>query len=272
MTDEATRTWLRYTHLEKLYGYLPGMPDAIPGIFGLSAEEYAEVRATFDREARAAAGEMLDEVGSLVDALPFEPGQTVLAVGDSITDDLCSWVEVLRHLLALRRGDDGIEVVNGGLSAHTSAMVLRRWPATLATRPDWVVCALGANDVTRVGPDAAKPQVSLSESVANLSELRRIAGALTECSWIWMTPAPVLEERVRENRGFRYGHSTWRNDDIVALAGAMHDFEEPVVDLTDAFGVPPQPDLQGDDGVHVSVAGQQAIATTLVRTLADTAS
>jgi acyl-CoA thioesterase I len=155
MSNPAARMWLQYTHLDKLYGYLPGMTDALPSLFGLERAEYAELTAGFDAQAQQAAQQLLDEdsFAAQVDALPFRPGPTVLAVGDSMTDDLQSWAEILRHLLDLRRGH-GTRVVNGGLSAHTTAMVLRRWPATLrATEPDWIVCALGGNDVTRVGPE-----------------------------------------------------------------------------------------------------------------------
>jgi hypothetical protein len=52
--------WIQYTHLDKLYGYLPGMAQSVPAVFG-------------------------------------------------------------------------------DLSAYTSAMVLRRWPTTLADRPDWII-------------------------------------------------------------------------------------------------------------------------------------
>jgi acyl-CoA thioesterase I len=269
MSNPAARMWLQYTHLDKLYGYLPGMTDALPSLFGLERAEYAELTAGFDAQAQQAAQQLLDEdsFAAQVDALPFRPGPTVLAVGDSMTDDLQSWAEILRHLLDLRRGH-GTRVVNGGLSAHTTAMVLRRWPATLrATEPDWIVCALGGNDVTRVGPEPTKPQLDLSESVANLVELRRIAQARTTASWVWMTPVPVREDRVAEFPAFRYGQSTWRNADVLALAAAIRGFDEPVVDLTRAFGVPAKDELQGPDGVHPSLAGQTAIVTALVQRL-----
>lgn len=264
MNAMTGKIWLQHTHLDKLYGYLPGMADALPAIFGLSRDEYDETIARFDASARAAAKALIaDEAfAARVDALPLRAGQTILAVGDSITDDLQSWAEILRHLLDLR----GVRVVNGGLSAHTTAMVLRRWPATLAqTRPDWVICALGGNDVTRIGSDPAKPQVSLAESVANLRELRRI-GTEVE-SWVWMTPVPVLEERIAAYTPFTYSRVAWRNTDIVALADQVMSFSEPVVDLTATFGVPADPDLQGDDGVHPTIEGQIAIARTLVEHL-----
>ncbi|MEV4179204.1 hypothetical protein [Nonomuraea sp. NPDC049709] len=76
-------------------------------------------------------------------------------------------------------------------------------------------CVLGGNDVTRVGPDAGKPQVSLAQSVANLRRLRRIGGAAG--GRVGMTPVPVLEERVTASPTFHYSQVTWSNSDVVAL-------------------------------------------------------
>lgn len=258
---------LQYVHLEKLYGYLPGLADALPAIFGVSRDEYETIRTRFDTQALAAAQEILanSEIANRIARLPFRRGTRILAVGDSITDDLQSWAEILRHVLAIARPDDDLTVINAGLSAHTSAMILRRWPSLLAPAPDWIICGLGGNDVTRIAGD--KPQVSLSESVANLGELRRIAAQRTAAQWTWLTPVPVDEERAAANPGFQYGSSSWRNTDITALADAVRDLDDPVVDLVDVFGVPAHPDLQGVDGVHPSLAGQQRIVTALVETL-----
>lgn len=266
---DAAMGWLRYTHLEKVYGYLPGIRRALPGIFDLPPEEYEEIRQSFGNAARDAASELLRDqhTADLVDALPVRAGQRILAVGDSTTDDLQSWAEILRHLLQIRRSEDAITVINAGLSAHTSAMMLRRWPATLAAKPDLVICALGGNDVTRVGPNALKPQVSLPESLANLRELRRVADELCTTAWAWMTPLPVHEERVASFDPFKFGLSTWRNADITALAEAVLTFDDPVVDLVATFGIPADPHLQGPDGVHPSLAGQMAITVALLERL-----
>ncbi|HEY0449671.1 SGNH/GDSL hydrolase family protein [Actinophytocola sp.] len=262
-----TTSWLQYTHLDKLYGYLPGMTDALPAVFGLTAAEYESVRAGFAARAESAARDLLADAAfaARVDGLPFAAGETVLAVGDSVTDDLQSWAEILRYLLEQRRPELGVRVVNGGLSAHTTTMVLRRWPATVAgTKPDWVLCALGGNDVTRVGPEPTVPQVGPTASVANLARMRAIAPA---ASWVWLTPVPVHEDRVAGFPAFRFGGSTWRNDDIGALATAMRELDGPLVDLVATFGMPADPGLQGEDGVHPTLAGQTAIARTLVETL-----
>lgn len=268
--DPTLARFLQHMHLEKVYGYLPGLTDALPAVMGTNPADYAAFFAWFDEQAHTAAVALLedDAFGKAVDALPFGDGETVLAVGDSITDDLQSWAEILRHLLAIRRPDADITVVNSGLSAHTTAMILRRWPATLASRPDWVICGLGGNDVSRVGPEPNKTSVSLDESVANLRELHRLATGRGIANWVWLTPVPVLEERVQAFGHFRFGESSWANADIVALADAIRAFDEPVVDLVEVFGVPPVPEWQGEDGVHVTLAGQSAIVSALVAALA----
>jgi len=266
MTTHTTTTWLQYTHLEKLYGYLPGMPDALPSVFAMPSAEYHAIREGFTAAAwNAAHGLLADpEFAALVDALPFTPGQTVLAVGDSVTDDLQSWAEILRHLLELRRPELGVRLVNNGLSAHTTTMVLRRWPATVnGTRPDWVLCGLGGNDITRVG---GYLQVDPAASVANLRRLRAIA---PDPHWLWLTPVPVDEERVTAYPAFRFGGSSWRNDDIHALVEAMRDLDDPVVDLVAAIGVPVGDGLQGEDGVHPTLAGQTRIVRAVVERLAN---
>lgn len=146
----------------------------------------AALRAGFDSAAREAQELLADAAfADRVDALPFRPEQTVYAVGDSNIDDLQSWAEILRHLLDPRRPGHRVQVINGGLSAHTTAMVLRR------------------------------------------------------C-----------------------------NTDICALTGAVRRFDDPVVDLSEVIGMPPDPDLLGTDGVHVTIRGHAAIAAAVVDRLA----
>jgi len=271
------QNWLQYTHLDKLYGYLPGMPQAAAAIFGLDPAAYAEIIAQFDQRAAGAADRLLGDqrITGWVDALPFTRGQKVLAVGDSTTDDLQSWAVILDHLLSKRRGQDNITIINAGLSAHTSSMMLRRWPATLAVKPDWIMCALGTNDVTRVGPEPTKPTVSTNESIANLRQLRSIASHLTDASWVWLTPTPVMEDRVASYPPFQYGQSTWRNRDITALAEAITAIgaasDEPVIDLTEVFGTTARATLYGPDGVHPTLDGQIATTVALLQRLASIA-
>ena len=241
-------------------------------LFGLGLEEYREIRGRFDANARGAALELLEEPGfaGRVDRLPFRAGETVVGVGDSITDDLQSWLEIVRHLLEERRSKDGIRVVNGGLSAHTTAMVLRRFvPNVVALKPDWILCLLGGNDATRIGPEPNKPQVSPEETAGNLEAMRRIAREQTEAEWVWITPPTYDEQRASSFPPFEMGQSIFRNDDIVAVGGLVRAQEGTVVDVQAVFGLPADPELQGPDGVHPSLAGQRAIARAFVERLTE---
>lgn len=262
---------VRFTHLEKLYGYLPGMDEALMArLFGLDETAYRSVKDDFDTNAREAARDLLGDptFAERVDRLPFRPEETVFGVGDSFTDDLQSWLEILRHLLEERRPQDEIRMVNAGLSAHTTAMVLRRFvPSVAAQRPDWIVCFLGGNDATRIGTEPNKTQVGVEETIKNLEAMRRIAATQTEANWVWITPPTFDEERANAFPPFQMGQSQWRNEDIVAIADHIRKQPEPVVDVQAVFGLPAAQDLQGPDGVHPSLAGQKAIAKAFVEQL-----
>jgi acyl-CoA thioesterase I len=261
---------LQYTHLEKLYGYFPGMNGAtLAALYGLDEASYREARAQFDTNAKKAAQELLADsaFAEQVKRLPFRAGQTILAIGDSMTDDLQSWLEILRHLLAETRAQDDIKVINGGLSAHTSAMILRRFVPTLSQKPDWIFCLLGGNDVTRIGSETNKPQVSLEETKLNLLTMRRLAAEMTKATWVWLTPPPFDEERAKSFPPFKMGGSIWRNADVLVIGEFMRHQPEIVVDLQSIFGVPVKPGLQGFDGVHPSLEGQQTIAKAVAERL-----
>lgn len=270
MTNPMQLKLLQYTHLEKLYGHFPGMRGAaLAALYGLDEAGYQAARAEFDQKARGAALELLADsaFAESVSQLPFRAGDTVLALGDSMTADLQSWLEILRHLLAEARPGDAIRVVNGGLSAHTSAMILRRLVPSLAQKPDWIFCLLGGNDVTRIGSAANKPQVSLEETEQNLLTIRRLAAQLTGARWAWITPPPFDEARADAHPPFRMGQSVWRNADLLAVGDFMRRQSEPVIDLQAVFGVPPRPELQGEDGVHPTLEGQKVMAKTVVEYL-----
>jgi lysophospholipase L1-like esterase len=271
MQNPMIENWVQFMHIEKLYGYLPGMDEALMArLFGLDLEGYREVKGRFDANTRKAARELLEDpaFAEHVDRLPFRAGDTVIGIGDSLTDDLQSWLEIVRHLLEERRPRDEIRIVNAGLSAHTTAMVLRRFvPNVVAREPDWIVCLLGGGDATRVGPEPNKTQVSLEETAKNLEAMRRIAQTQTEANWVWITPPTFDEERAAAYPPFRMGQSHWRNEDVLAIGDFIRKQKEPVVDLQAVFGTPADPELQGPDGVHPSLAGQKAIARVFVETL-----
>jgi acyl-CoA thioesterase I len=271
MQNPMIQNLVQFTHLEKLYGYLPGMDEAtVAALFGLDEAAYRQIKNRFDANARGAARELLEDPDFVerVDRLPFGAGETVVGVGDSFTDDLQSWLEILRHLLEERRPQDEINVVNAGLSAHTTAMVLRRFvPNVVAREPDWIICLLGGNDATRIGPEPNKPQVSLEETAKNFEAMRRIAQIQTEAYWVWITPPTYDEIRAAAYPPFKMGQSVFRNEDVVAIGDFVREQKEPVVDIQPVFGLPAAPEFQGPDGVHPSLAGQKTITRAFVESL-----
>lgn len=262
---------IQFQHPEKVYFYLPGFQDEafLATMYGVDVDTYLAIRADFDAAAHGAAEELLaDEAfASLVDALPFEPGSAVVAIGESDTDDLQSWFEILRHLVTMRRPDDGIRFVNHGISGQNTSQALGQMGVALAEQPTWLFCLLGGNDVLRNGFDADKTEVSIDETERNLTEMRRLATEGSDLTWVWLTRPPIDEARVATWPGFEMGGITFRNADVELVNDFIARQPETVVDIYSTFG-DPSTDLLGPDGVHASLAGQAAIARTVVETLA----
>ena len=62
MQNPMIENWVQFTHLEKLYGYLPGMDEALLArLFGLDLEDHRGMRKRFDANARDAARELLED-------------------------------------------------------------------------------------------------------------------------------------------------------------------------------------------------------------------
>jgi lysophospholipase L1-like esterase len=271
LNDAMITGQVQFIHPEKVFFYLPGLQDeaAIAGMYGLDVDQYRAIRSHFEAITRQAAEDLLadDELAARVDRLPFRAQATLVGIGDSFTDDLQSWLEILRQVLALRRPEDQIQVVNAAVSARTSVEILHYIMPTLGLRPDWIFCLVGGNDAKRTGPEPAKTLVSVTETAANLDAVRRLAAAQTEAEWVWITPGTVDETRIAAFPGFQQGQSSWRNTDLLAIGDEMRGRPEPVVDLQALFGNPPDPELLGPDGLHPSLAGQQAIARAVIERL-----
>ncbi len=90
--------------------------------------------------------------------------RTIVAFGDSITAGYgITTPEAYPQLLenALTRNGKNIRVVNSGVSGETTAGGLRRASFVAAQKPDFVIIALGGNDVLR-GIDPAATKANLA--------------------------------------------------------------------------------------------------------------
>ena len=176
-------------------------------------------------------------------------------------------LEILRHALDLRRPGDQIQVINAGISGDTTTDVLGRFFSTVAAQPAWVICFLGTNDAVRNGTQPTKTRVSIDETAKNLAELRHLAATETAANWAWITSPPSDEALTAASPYAAQFHLG--NDDLGAIAEVVRGQPEPFVDLFALFGVPPARELMLEDGIHPSLAGQQAIARALVERLTE---
>lgn len=273
MADEINadqERMVQFFHYEKLLALMPGFSEGLlASLNGFALDTYRAIRGRFDTRARGAAQELLaePEFAALVDRLPFAPGAIIGGIGDSITDDLQSWLEILRHLLDLRRPADKVRIINAGVSGETSAQLLSRFFALAEQQPEWIICFVGTNDARRHGHQPFKTLVSPDETERNLQALRHFGATQTHARWLWITPAGVVEEQIAADPFLSGRQVMWRNDDLRAAAEVVRRQPDPHVDLQPLFGTPADPGLLISDGLHPNLAGQKVIVRAVVERL-----
>ena len=199
LTLEQETFIVQFFHPEKVYPDSPGMNEPMAAaLLGVNLAIYQKLKTHFGEQARRAARELLADsaFAERVDRLPFAPGSRVVGLGDSITDDYQSWLEILRYLLEFRRPQDGIAVINAGVSGDTITQMICRFLRIARQQPDWIICLAGAIDTSVHGLKPINTLVSLPETTKNLAMLRNFAATQTMAHWVWMTPTLVLEEKV----------------------------------------------------------------------------
>lgn len=235
---------VRYCHPAKILGAtrLPGTLDeaAIAELYGTDLATLHALTEELVAEARQAAPSVHDH--------PFAAGSSILALGDSITDDLGSWAEILRHALP------DVTIANAGLSGDTTTGAIARL-SRLTGRWTWALVLLGTNDARRHGD--APMLVSHAETRRNLHVID--AALRRRCRHVrWITPPPILAP-VHADPDLR-----WEPADVAAKAGLVRSIDPSAVDLWPAFTV----GHLCPDGLHPSPAGQRLIAERVARSRA----
>ena len=168
--------------------------------------------------------------------------KTVLVFGDSLSasygiKEEQGWVNLLSK--KLRQAQSPYSVINASVSGETSSGGLSRLPAVLAEfQPSVVILELGGNDGLR-GLPLTTLQVNLEEMVS----LSQQAGAEVLLAGIQIPP----------NYGPRY------TEPFYALFGEIAETEElPFVPFL-IDGIPQQPELMQNDGIHPRAEAQHMI-------------
>ena len=271
--------WIDFnSHLTPTALGLPVTEAAAAAMYGLSLADYEPYLASVREEVNARAEVLLTRPlwPEAIDHLPVPRGGTLLAIGDSITTYRHGYVELLRALLARRRPEDGVRVLNRGYSGYTSAQGLAAtYSYFLGHRPDLVFIGYGGNDCKRFGQPPGKTLVSIEEFAANMEAIIAAFQTLSKAHLVLLTPAPVIESVVNPSEAsveYASRRMTWSNADVESFAQVVRDLGQrqglPVVDLVAAFGREPDSSLYLPDGLHPNLEGQQIVLELALRAAA----
>lgn len=276
MTPEERRHLVRFIHPHKVLA-IAEVPCAgsldeksLASLFGLSHEAYRQITSGLCDEVIEIATEMLadPEFASAVDRLPFMRTDTIVAVGDSITDDQQSWAELLRALLARRFSTNAPTVVNAGISGDTTTDVVRRFHGIVRMRPDWFITMIGTNDAGRHGGQRSQVLVSDAETGRNLNAIRASATTRTRARLAWITPPPVHDDLFAEQLRRNPQQVVTLSADVLDKARLVLGQPDPVIDVFALLGDPVRESAYFlSDGVHLSLHGQRLVVAELVRVL-----
>ncbi|MDX1637574.1 MAG: SGNH/GDSL hydrolase family protein [Balneolaceae bacterium] len=271
---EVLETYLlQFLNLEKRYPLLPGIrnTESMAGLMGLTEEELKENRTKFDQNAKEAALELLEEeqVPAWIDQLPFRSDDTIVALGDSLTDDLQGWFSILGYALEMTVQGADFTFVNSGVSYDTTTDAMRRLNRDLVAHdPDWVIVALGTFDAVRMNLTPDRSLVPLAEYWENLNAIEDVVAELTDNPVIWISPPPVLHEMLDDFRLFDF---TIRNEDLLRYREILSGKKGYIVDPRGKRMGEEEPEAWNylNDGLHPSLSGHSNTVRSLLQVLAE---
>jgi lysophospholipase L1-like esterase len=138
-------------------------------------------------------------------SLKVQSGETILFIGDSITD--CGrmnterplgngYVKQFRDLLVAREPAKDVTIINKGISGHTVVDLRNRWTDdVLREKPDWLSIKIGINDLHRTL--ANTPQAVPATMFAQVYDdiLARTKKALPKCRILLIDPFYISTDR-----------------------------------------------------------------------------
>src|SRR5690606_23054299 len=113
----------------------------------------------------------------------------------------------------------------------------------LALRPTWIIVLAGTNDCRRHGPGAVAPLIDDAATDRNLRRMREWAQEEGVMRRLWITPPPVLEERVNAHPLLGAQHLAYRNEDLERKAAIVRSQGDRCVDLWPLFPASRRADL-----------------------------
>lgn len=207
-------------------------------------------------------------------ALIFTPRQTILFIGDSITDGArtrsdpdhlgLTYAGIAAGLVQNLQPDLRLKFYNRGIGGNSVRELAARWDAdVIEMKPDWLSISIGINDVWRgVGDKPGNNSVPIEEFKKTYrSLLERTVHALPDCKLILMQTS-IIEKDFQSVGNTRLEPY---NEFIGELA---KQYNAVLVPIRDAFRdmINTWQDYQWvNDGVHTSVEGSVLMALSWCR-------
>lgn len=203
--------------------------------------------------------------------MTFQPNDTLVFIGDSITDKGRKndplklgggYVRLLHDYFAAARPELSLRIINEGTSGNRVIDLQRRWRLdVLEHRPNWVSVSIGINDVWRQLDSPEAEQVHPERFAEVYRGLLEQARAETGCRFILMQPTIIKE--YPDSVGNRMLKPYV---DIVGQLAAS--FEAVLVPTHEAFIAFLQRETGKaltTDGVHMTSLGDMLIASTWLK-------
>jgi lysophospholipase L1-like esterase len=242
-------------------------------LIGLEKDEFLELRKSYQQNAKKAAEELLEdeEVTGWIDQIPFDKNDTIVAFGDSITDDLQGWFYILKHALEITVPEANFDFINSGVSYNTSSEALQRFNRDVIDHdPDWVIVGLGTFDMQRLHIAPDRTLVSLADFWENTNTIEKNVSEITENPIIWITPPPVITQMMQKMRFFHYDlfEEDLKNIREI-IAGKVGYIIDPVGRRMSEDGEQAEAWNYLSDGVHPSLSGHVNTVRALLQNLAE---
>lgn len=260
-----------FFHIEKRFPLFPGKNsvDVEAQLLGLSSEELQTYRKNLDQNAKQAALELLkeDEIIDIIDKLPFDGEETIVAFGDSSTEDRQGWFSILEHVLSISFENASFNFINSGVAYNTTSEALKRLDRDVFLHePDWVLISLGTFDAQRLNVAQERTLVPLSETWENLNTIHELLNDRMENPTLWVTPTPVISELLLTNPMYEFTIDNADLEQILQLvAGKTGGIVDPKGTRLGEDG--PKAWNYLGDGLHPSLSGHINTVREVLRTL-----
>jgi len=198
----------------------------------------------------------------------LEQNQTLVCLGDSITQAADGYVSVMAALVGARYPERGIQIINAGVGGHKAPdMRMRLRGDVIAHQPDWVTINVGINDVWHGLDSRGTGGVPLDAYEADVDAMVTTLQQETRAQIVLVTPTVIGEDVDAEANKIltiyvaaMQGVARRRG---TLLAPTHADF---LVTLRAGQAANPAFRLT-TDGVHLNAVGNARMALTILETL-----